>query len=68
MGADHIRPRTGLEPFQAVLAQRDAKGQPFIIVGGQAANICGKCITMLAALHDTYSGRLFEGRTTKFFG
>jgi hypothetical protein len=39
MGADHIRPRTGLEPFQAVLAQRDAEGQPFIIVGGQAANI-----------------------------
>jgi len=25
MGADHIRPRTGLEPFQAVLAQRDAE-------------------------------------------
>jgi hypothetical protein len=39
MGADHITPRTGLEPFHAVLAQRDAKGQPFIIVGGQAANI-----------------------------
>lgn len=39
MGADHIRPRTGLDPFHAVLAQRDAKGQPFIIVGGQAANI-----------------------------
>ena len=39
MGADHIRPQTGLEPFHAVLAQRDAKGQPFIIVGGQAANI-----------------------------
>ena len=39
MGADHIRPRTGLEAFQAVLAQRDAEGQPFIIVGGQAANI-----------------------------
>ena len=38
MGADHLRPRTGLEPFQAVLAQRDAEGQPFIIVGGQAAN------------------------------
>src|ERR1022692_4409302 len=39
MGADHIRPRTTLEAFQAVLAQRDAEGQPFIIVGGQAANI-----------------------------
>jgi len=39
MGAAHIRPRTGLEAFQAVLAQRDAEGQPFIIVGGQAANI-----------------------------
>ena len=39
MGADHIRPRTGLESFQAVLAQRDAEGQPFIIVGGQAATI-----------------------------
>jgi hypothetical protein len=34
MGADYIRPRTGLEAFQAVLAQRDAEGQPFIIVRG----------------------------------
>src|ERR1017187_3784654 len=39
MCADHIRPLTGLEPCQAVLAQRDADGQPSIIVGGQAA-IC----------------------------
>jgi hypothetical protein len=39
MGADHSRPRTGLEPFRAVLTQRDATGRPFIIVGGQAANI-----------------------------
>ena len=39
MGADHSRPRTGLEPFRAILAQRDATGQPFIIVGGQAVNI-----------------------------
>ncbi len=39
MGADHFRPRTGLDPFEAVLAQRDVAGQPFIIVGGQAANI-----------------------------
>jgi hypothetical protein len=39
MGADHSRPRTGLEPFRAVLTQRDPAGRPFIIVGGQAANI-----------------------------
>ena len=39
MGADHPRPRTGLEPFRAVLAQHDTTGRPFIIVGGQAANI-----------------------------
>jgi hypothetical protein len=43
MGADHPRPRTGLEPFRAVLAQRDGSGRPFIIVGGQAANIWAAC-------------------------
>ncbi len=39
MGADHPRLRTGLEPFRTVLTQRDGTGHPFIIVGGQAANI-----------------------------
>jgi hypothetical protein len=39
MGTDHPRPRTGLEAFGTVLRQHDGTGQPFIIVGGQAANI-----------------------------
>ncbi len=39
MGADYSTSRTGLEPFRSVLTQRDATGRPFVIVGGQAANI-----------------------------
>ncbi|HEY3763231.1 MAG TPA: hypothetical protein VGN23_15905 [Verrucomicrobiae bacterium] len=39
MGTDHSRPGTGLEPFETVLTQRNGQGQPFVIVGGQAANI-----------------------------
>lgn len=38
MGADHPKPPTELREYLTLLPQRDGVGQPFIIVGGQAAN------------------------------
>lgn len=38
MGADHPKPPTELREYLTLLQQRDGAGQPFIIVGGQAAN------------------------------
>ncbi len=38
MGADHSKSPTELREYLTFLRQRDAKGQPFIIVGGHAAN------------------------------
>ncbi len=39
MGADHAQPPTELREYLALLWQRDGTGQPFIIVGGHAANL-----------------------------
>jgi hypothetical protein len=38
MGADHSKSPTELRQYLALLQQRDGAGQPFIIVGGHAAN------------------------------
>lgn len=38
MGADHPKSPTELRQYLALLRQRDDAGQPFIIVGGHAAN------------------------------
>jgi hypothetical protein len=42
MEADHSRNRTELDHFLAVLTQTDDDGQPFIVVGGHAANYWAK--------------------------
>ena len=42
MGADHRKPPTELREYLALLRQRDGTGQPFIIVGGHAANFWGE--------------------------
>lgn len=38
MGADHSKSPTELREYLTLLRQRDAAGEPFIIVGGHAAN------------------------------
>jgi hypothetical protein len=38
MGADHPKPPRELREYLVLLRQRDSTGQPFIIVGGHAAN------------------------------
>ena len=38
MGTDHSKSPTELREYLTLLRQRDANGQPFIIVGGHAAN------------------------------
>lgn len=38
MGADHPKPPTKLREYLVLLQQRDERGQPFVIVGGHAAN------------------------------
>ena len=38
MGADHSKPPTELRQYLVLLQQRDGGGQPFVIVGGHAAN------------------------------
>ena len=38
MGTDHRKPPTELREYLTLLRQRDGTGQPFIIVGGHAAN------------------------------
>jgi hypothetical protein len=38
MGADHPKPARELREYLVLLRQKDSTGQPFIIVGGHAAN------------------------------
>ena len=42
MGADHPKPPRELREYLVLLRQRDSTGQPFIIVGGHAANFWGE--------------------------
>jgi hypothetical protein len=52
MGADHSKSPRELREYLVLLRQRDSAGEPFIIVGGHAANFWG----------DLYSDR--ESRLT----
>ena len=42
MGADHPKPPRELREYLVLLRQRDSTGQPFIVVGGHAANFWGE--------------------------